>query len=145
MSYSSPPSFNDLLAQRLGSKAGVSEPTKSPEGFDPHDLMLQRKQATIKGEDMYGEKELPSPQQFPEEDVKALEDYCRRMGIIGYSTRQHPKLALVQLKKQLGDFEGIELDARVIPGYEKMGQKTYGTRPNFPYESIIPKKTLLHG
>lgn len=126
-SHSSPtmPSFADMLAARLGNKAKTEDVVSSPDGFDPCKLMIKRKQAVLKGEDCYGEElKPPEIQKYPEADVKALEDYCKKMGVVGFSTKQSPKLALMQLKQQLGDFTGIPLEQRILPGYESIGSSS---------------------
>jgi len=143
------PSLNDMFAQRLAQKTGQSQAstTATPDGFDPCDLMVKRKKAALSGENNYGEEpKPPEVQQFPEEDVRALEDYCRRMGIIGFSTKQNPRLALMKLKQQVGDMSDTPLEKRIIPGYEQVGIKAYHeSRPNFPYQTITQKKVLLNG
>ena len=58
-------------------------------------------------------------QTWPEEDVKELEDYCKRNGIFGVSSKMNPKLALMQLKRQVGNYSGVPLEDRVPEGYER--------------------------
>ena len=81
---------------------------------------------------------------WPEKDVTELEDYCQRNGIVGFASRMNPKLALMQLKRQVGDYSGTPLEERVPEGYERVGTPNkYG--PNYPYSSAIAKKQILHG
>ena len=57
---------------------------------------------------------------------------------MGVSSRLNPKLALMQLKRQVGDYGGVPLEERVPEGYEKIGTPNkYG--PNYPYSSAIAK------
>ena len=133
------PDLNVALAQRIAAKAGNNSSLLHPPGneTDPYQLMLKRKQQTETGE-----VNLPPTVQWPEEDVKTLEDYCKRMGVIGFSSRLNPKLALAQLKQQCGDYSGVPLENRFPDGYEKAGNHS-GHGPNYPYQS--PKKQILHG
>ena len=100
--------------------------------------MLQRKKGEIK------EIDPATIQKWPEEDVKELEDYCKRNGIVGFASRMNPKLALIQLKRQVGDYSGVALEDRVPEGYEKVGTPNkYG--PGYPYSAAVAKKQILHG
>jgi hypothetical protein len=129
-----PVNLDVMLAQRIGQKASLPPPGT----VDPYQVMLQRKK---------GETAPIDPatiQKWPEEDVKALEDYCKRNGIIGFASRMNPKLALMQLKQQIGDYSDTPLEERVPEGYEKIGTPNkYG--PNYPYSAAIAKKQILHG
>ena len=129
------PGFENLLQQRIAQKSVALPP---PGTADPYNLMLQRKK---------GETAPIDPatiQKWPEEDVKELEDYCRRNGIVGFASRMNPKLALMQLKRQVGDYSEVALEDRVPEGYEKAGTANkYG--PNYPYSEAIRKKQILHG
>jgi hypothetical protein len=129
------PGFDNLLQQRIAQKSGVLPP---PGTADPYNLMLQRKKGEIK------EIDPATIQKWPEEDVKELEDYCRRNGIVGFASRMNPKLALMQLKRQVGDYSGVALEDRVPEGYEKVGTPNkYG--PGYPYSAAVAKKQILHG
>lgn len=132
------PDLGAVLAQRLAVKMGQT-PTPPPGTVDPYQLMMQRK----KGESM--EIAPTVVQKWPEEDVKALEDYCARMGIMGFNCgKMNPVAALAMLKKQVGDFTGVPLEERVPEGYEKRGTPSaYG--PNYPYTEAMRKKQILHG
>jgi hypothetical protein len=100
--------------------------------------MLQRKKGEIK------EIDPATIQKWPEEDVKELEDYCRRNGIVGFASRMNPKLALMQLKRQVGDYSGVSLEERCPLGYEKLGTKPkYNS--NYPYEEAMRKKQIIYG
>ena len=103
--------------------------------------MLQRKKEAS------GEVSMPDPstiQKWPEEDVKELEDFCKRNGIVGVSTRINPKIALMQLKRQIGDYSGVALEDRVPEGYQKINaQNKYNV--NYPYFQEKSKKQILHG
>ena len=129
------PGFDNLLQQRIAQKSGALPP---PGTADPYNLMLQRKKGEIK------EIDPVTIQKWPEEDVKELEDYCRRNGIVGFASRMNPKLALMQLKRQVGDYSGVALEDRVPEGYEKVGTPNkYG--PGYPYSAAVAKKQILHG
>lgn len=136
--YPTLPGFENLLQQRTVQKSAANAPLPPPGTVDPYQLMLKRQ----KGETPAAP--LPPVQTWPEEDVKALEDYCKRNGIVGFATRQNPKLALMQLKQQVGDYSGVALEDRVPEGYEKVGTPNkYG--PSYPYSAAISKKQILHG
>lgn len=136
--YPTLPGFENLLQQRIAQKSAANAPFPPPGTVDPYQVMLQRKK---------GETDPIDPatiQKWPEEDVKALEDYCKRNGIIGFSSRMNPKIALMQLKQQIGDYSGVALEDRVPEGYEKRGTiNKYG--PNYPYSEAIAKKQIIHG
>lgn len=125
-----------LLGRALASK---STPVAAGT-VDPYQLMLQRKQAETT------EPDAKTIQKWPEADVQALNDYCAKMGIQGFSCgKMSPIAALAMLRKQLGDdYTGVPLEERIPAGYEKMGTKTvYG--PNYPYTQAMQKKQVLHG
>lgn len=130
------PGFEAMLQQRIAQKSGTT-PLPPPGTVDPYKLMMQRKSGVP-------DAPLPNAPQWPEEDVKALEDFCQKNGIIGFSTRQNPKLALMQLKRQIGDYSGVPLEERVPEGYERIGTPNkYG--PGYPYSEAVVKKQILHG
>ena len=129
------PGFENILQQRIAQKTA---PLPPPGTSDPYNLMLQRKKGEIK------EVDPATIQKWPEEDVKELEDYCRRNGIVGFASRMNPKLALMQLKRQVGDYSGVPLEERCPLGYEKLGVKPKYS-PNYPYEEAIRKKQIIHG
>lgn len=137
--YPTLPGFDQMFQQRIATKTGATPgPLPPPGTTDPYQLMVQRKKGEIK------EVDPATVQKWPEEDVKELEDYCKRMGVMGFASRMNPKLALMQLKRQLGDYSGVPLEERVPEGYEKCGTvNKYG--PNYPYSEAIRKKQILHG
>ena len=135
--YPTLPGFEQMLQSRIAQKSGAT--AFPPAGtVDPYKLMMQRKQ---------GETAPIDPttiQQWPEADTRELEDYCKRNGILGISSRLNPKIALMQLKKQVGDYSGVPLEDRVPEGYERTGTtNTYGS--NYPYSQAMVKKQILHG
>jgi hypothetical protein len=131
------PDFSNTLINRITTRNN-SDDTVSKQWVDPYRLMLQRKQGETAPID-------PSVvQKWPEEDVKALEDFCRRNGIVGMSSRQNPKLALMQLKLQIGDYSGVPLEERCPIGYEKVGTRP-NYNPNYPYSEALTKKHIIHG
>lgn len=126
------PDFESMIIQRA-----AKHPQATPQGtFDPYQAMLKKKEAETAPVD-------PSTiKQWPEDDVKTLQDYCERMGIVGFSAgRMHPLAALAMLKGQLGDnYTDVPLEERLPAGYQKLGTKGYG--PNNTYSQ---KKQILHG
>lgn len=141
------PDISTMLAQRLAQRGvTVNGPLPPPGTVDPYELMMAKKQAALSGNPVK-QPDLPIVQQWPEEDVKALEDYCKKMGVMGFATKMNPKIALMQLKQQMGDYSGVPLEDRIPEGYEKIGIKnTYS--PNYPYSSAVKtveKKQVLHG
>ena len=133
------PDFSAAIAQRVSQKQGTTTtPTPTP-SFDPYQAMLKRKEAETAPIDPATIK------QWPEEDVKRLQDYCERMGIVGFSCgRMHPIAALAFLKEKFGgDYTDVPLEERVPSGYEKLGAEGYG--PSYPYSKAIQKKQILHG
>jgi hypothetical protein len=135
------PDIASMLAQKIATRqAEQSGTTPAPGTFDPYQAMLKKKQSETSPVD-------PSTvKSWPEEDVKALQDYCQKMGIVGFSSgRMSPIAALAMLKQRFGeDFSGTPLEERVPAGYEKMGTKPqYG--PNYPYSEALRKKQIIHG
>jgi hypothetical protein len=121
------PDLQTTLANRIATKSQTTTPTTPPPGtFDPYKAMLKKKEAESAPVD-------PSIiQTWPDEDVKRLEDFCKKMGIFGFSAgRMSPIAALALLKQKLGVVDGIPEGAV--------------SNPNFPYEQMIKKKQLLYG
>lgn len=133
------PDFGSVLAARAKGQTGMD--TNPPPGtVDPYKLMLQKKRAMDTGDLDPG-----TVIRWPEEDTKALQDYCSKMGIYGFNSKLHPKIVLAQLKKQFGeDFSGVPLEERVPEGYEKMGTKP-SYNPSYPYSEAMRRKQVLHG
>lgn len=133
--------IQNMLAARIASRnADIAGTTPPPGTFDPYQALLK--------------KQAPSPvtevdpstiQTWPEEDVKRLQDFCQRNGIVGFNSgKMSPIAALAMLKQQIGDYSNVPLEERVPEGYQKAGTKsTYG--PNYPYEQAMQKKRILHG
>ena len=137
------PDLGTALVQRIASKkAEESGNTPPPPGtVDPYQLMLKKKQ----GEEIK-EIDPATIQRWPEAAVTKLQDYCTKMGIVGFSSGKMPPLvALAMLKKQFGDdYTGIPLEERVPEGYEKAGTRPQ-YNPGYPYSQAILKKQILHG
>lgn len=136
------PDLGSVLAARIAAKqnSSVTNNNISPGKVDPYQLMLKKKQSETEPIDS------STIQKWPEEAVKKLEDYCNRMGIIGFSAgKMHPLAALAMLKKQLGDdYTDVPLEERIPAGYEKRGTtSTYNS--NYPYTESTTKKQILHG
>jgi hypothetical protein len=131
------PDFSNALINRVTNKTQSDEHPNIKPWVDPYQMMLQRK----RGETPIDPATI---QQWPDEDVMELEYYCKRNGIVGVSSKMNPKLALMQLKRQVGDYSGVPLEDRVPEGYERRGTpNTYG--PNYPYSEALVKKQILHG
>lgn len=135
------PDLQAVLAQRIAARQAEVNPTNPPPGtVDPYQLMLKRKNAETAQVD-------PSTiVKWPEESIKQLQDYCTKMGIVGFNSgRMHPLAALAMLKKQFGDdYTNVPLEERVPVGYEKRGTPS-GYGPNYPYSQAVNKKQILHG
>jgi hypothetical protein len=133
------PDLNSALSARIAAKKGITV-TPPPGTVDPYRMMLQRKRKMDSG-DLE-----PGPiMRWPEEDVKALQEYCEKMGIVGFNSTLHPRIVLAQLKRQFGEnYSGVPLDERIPNGFEKAGS---GMRYNssFPYSESMRPKQLLHG
>ena len=127
------PDMAAMLAQRLAAKQGTTS-TPAPGTFDPYQAILARKS----GKPL--EQVVPEVQAWPEEDVSKLQNYCKKMGIIGFNSgRMHPIAALAMLMKQFGeDYSNIPLDERLPAGYQKLGTKT-------SYGEAVQKRQILHG
>lgn len=123
------PDLQTALMARVASRTGESA---VPNGtVDPYQVMLNRKKGI--------EPELPPTQTHAPETIKKLEDYCRKMGIIGFNYgRMNPLVALQMLKQQMGDFVGdTPYEDRVHPGYQKLGTKD---------EAVAkPGRQVIHG
>jgi len=134
------PDMASILAQRIAAKKADVSGTPAPGTFDPYQAMLKKKENETSPID-------PSTiQTWPEEDVKKLQDYCQKMGIVGFNCgKMHPIAALAMLKRQFGeDYSEVPLQERLPNGFEKLGTKSsYG--PNYPYSQAVNKKQILHG
>jgi len=135
------PDLSTALAQRIAARQGNGQSNPVPHGtVDPYQLLLQKRREETSPVD-------PSTvKRWPEEATKKLQDYCTKMGIVGFNSGlMHPIAALAMLKKQYGDdFTDVPLNERVPNGYEKLGSSTkYGS--NYPYSEAINKKQILHG
>jgi len=86
-----PNTFGQVISQR--------SPTVIKDGaFDPHQLMLKKK-LTDSGESV----DLTPKHSWPDQDIKALEDFCKKYGLIGFNCgRMSPIAALSLLKQKMG-------------------------------------------
>jgi hypothetical protein len=111
--FSTLPNFEMLLYNRIQQK---NVTPKQDGAFNPCDLLTKRKN---------GEETIPEIQQWPEDDVKALQDYCQKMGIAAVSSRLNPRYVLNMLKSKHGDvdYSGVPIQERIPPGYQKIGMK----------------------
>lgn len=107
------PDFNSMINHKSSIlKAG---------GFDPHKLMIQKKESETVIADN-------TPKQlWPDKDINALQEFCAKYGIMGYNCgRMSPIAALAMLKQKLGVFDSPS-ESRVT------------------YSDSINKKILLNG
>ena len=110
--FSEIPNFELILKQRLATTSA----TNSNATVDPYQMMINKKH-----QPKSQITDIPV-QVYPESQIKALEDYCKKMGIVGYNCGTIPPgAALALLKNQLGDYTVSPTE-----------------------QSITPKKQLLH-
>lgn len=140
------PDISDLFAQRMAQKIAAKNAERSPlppaGTVDPYQLMIKKKQQA----ETEVEADTSTVVKWPAEDIQKLQDYCAKIGIVGFNCgRMHPLAALAMLKDKYGqDFTDVPLNERVPAGYEKLGKPSaYG--PNYPYSEAIKKKQILHG
>jgi hypothetical protein len=133
------PDFTQLLMKRISDKKSEETKTVGAGGFDPYKMMVNKKVS-----DEGAPIDTSNTIKWPEEDVKALEDFCLKYGIVGYNCgRMSPVAALSMLKSQFGIVDK-PLEERVPAGYEKLGVKSK-YNANYPYSRVINKKNLLNG
>ena len=129
------PDFNSALINRVTIKNTSAESQNIKPWVDPYQVMLQRKR---------GEPTLPPVQQWPENDTMALNNFCQKHGIVGISSRMNPKLVLMQLMRQVGDYTDVPMEDRVPEGYQRSGTiSQHGS--NYPYTEAATKKQIIHG
>lgn len=140
------PDISNLFAQRMAEKIAIKNAEGGsapppPGTVDPYQLMIKKKQ-----EETAVEADPNTIVKWPSDDVKKLEDYCAKLGIVGFSCgRMHPVAALAMLKDKYGeDYTDVSLNERVPVGYEKRGTPS-GYGPNYPYSEAIKRKQILHG
>lgn len=134
------PDFTQLLMHRISSRG--KETTSEPKtNFDPYKMMVNKKKSE-NGEPV----DVSDVIKWPEKDLKALNDFCKKYNILGFNCgKMSPIAALSMLKSQLGIVDA-PLEERIPLGYEKRGTPTAKYNSSFPYEqSINSKKTLLKG
>jgi hypothetical protein len=134
------PDFASALVNRISQKTTTTAIANNSSTFDPYQAMLKKKNDDVSPIDP------AQVQQWPDEDMKNLQDYCQKMGIVGFNSgRMHPLLALRMLKQQVGDnFENVPLEERVPAGYEKINSSRT-KNPDYPFTRDISKKQILHG
>lgn len=104
------PSFDSFVNRKL------SQTEKNNVSFDPCKLIQQRNNQESPS--------MPEVKEWDVEDVKKLEEFCTKHGILGYNFgRMNPKLALLMLKKQMGVYTDTPMEERVPLGYESMNKK----------------------
>ena len=130
------PDFGQLVAQRLAPKI-----QQAGGNFDPHAMMVKKNQIE-KGEVV---PDTTPEVKWPEDQVKALEDFCAKHGILGFNCgRTSPLAALALLKQKVGDYSETPLDKRLPIGYESRGTPNrYNS--NFPYSHPEDRRVILNG
>ena len=129
------PDFTQILKNRMVTGVQPNLP-----GFDPHAMMV-KKNKIEKGE--IAPDPLPEVK-WPEKDIKMLEDFCQKCGIIGFSCgRMGPIAALAFLKNKMG-LDNRPLSERIPFGYEKTGTKNIYSS-NYPYQHPEDKRIVLGG
>ena len=127
------PDFNQVIQTRMQDikKGG------KPVNFDPYKLMVDKKEKNS------GEFVDDKPvQTWQEKDLKALEDFCIKHGIIGFNTgRMSPIASLAFLKRKLEISDDVPLEERIPAGYEKI----HRFNPNYPYTEMVRRKILIKG
>ena len=135
LSVSKMPDFGQFLQQGLEKDRSVN-----PGTFDPHALMVKKK-GLEKGE----VEDITPKQVWPEKDVKALEDFCAKNGIMGFNCgKMSPIAAIAILKQKLGIVDG-PLETRVPAGYEMIGVNPTKFNSSYPYSEMLKQKNVLHG
>lgn len=83
--------LHQKIAQRQAQGSSAqSSPSRTT--IDPYEMMVRRKQEN--------EGEVTRPvQTWPEADVKKLEDFCAKMGILGINCGSIPPLVILQMLK----------------------------------------------
>ena len=80
------------------------------------------------------------PSEWPERDIKALEDFCRKYNVEWPDCgKMPPVVALAMLKTKLG-VEDPPLHERI-----PFGEKKAINNPYYPYLEMVRTKTILHG
>jgi len=132
------PDFGQLMAQKL-----VPKIQQAGGNFDPHAMMIKKNQVE-KGEIA---PDTTPEVKWPEDQVKALEDFCKQYGIIGFKSKLSPAVSLAFLKRKIGGFEDVPLSERVPYGYERSGGTPTPNRynPSFPYSRLEDKRVILKG
>ena len=117
--------LHQKIAQRQAQGSSAqSSPSRTT--IDPYEMMVRRKQEN--------EGEVTRPvQTWPEADVKKLEDFCAKMGILGVGCgNMNPLAVLAMLKQKLG-----------VVDTPTQSEGCHG--PNYPYEQMVKNRILLHG
>ena len=90
------PEMNQAVTQRILTAASTA--VTQPGAFDPYKAMLMKKQA-----DDGKPVDTSNVVKWPEADIKQLEDFCMKMGVVGFNCgRMSPLAALALLKNRLG-------------------------------------------
>ena len=130
------PDFGQMMTQRLAPK--LTQPDLP--GFDPHALMV-KKNKIEKGEIL---PDTTPVVKHNEEDVKALEDFCTKHGILGVNYGNRPPAVVLALLKQQMGYTGVPLEERIPIGYQKRGTPN-AFSANYPYQKPQDNRKVLNG
>jgi len=134
MTTSVVPDFTQILKQRIVPAIQPNLP-----GFDPHQMMVKKHKIET-GE--IAPDSVPEVK-WPDKDIKALEEFCKQYGIVGFSSKLHPSVALAFLKDKMGLFDK-PLSERIPIGYEKTGIKNI-YNSNYPYNKPDDRRKIISG
>ena len=87
-------------------------PVPASNGFDPYQTMLRRKQTNVQDDTGY----IDTPvQEYDPKDIRALEEFCQKYGIIGFNCgKMSPKAALQMLKKRVGVIDEVVSNKKIL-------------------------------
>ena len=104
----------NLSTKNLPYPAGHSTMTANLPTFDPIDMMMRRKR-------VQDGEEVPETVQFDPQDIKELEEFCQKHGIMGFDFgKMGPKAALAMLKGQFGMADDV------VSNMEASGHRVVG-------------------
>lgn len=97
----------------------INNPLQTIGNYDPiHAMFVKIKQRRDSGE----YQELPQKIEYNSEDVKSLEEFCKRYGIVGFSIgKMSPAVALKMLKNKMG-----VIDSPVIETHDNKKSLLFG-------------------
>lgn len=77
---------------------------------------------------------------WPERDIRALTEFCKKYKILGFNCgKMSPIAALALLKRQMGVSDSPLNERIPFTGTKPINN------PDYTYQNMVQKKTLLHG